>query len=493
MRWLPRTLFGRLVLAVAGILIVALAASLALHAHERSELLMQASGMRAAQRVGDIVKLFDSVAAEDRRRIAKVLSEPPLLVTLDGPAVLEASDEEASAARTVLFAAMIRRLIGPERLLRARVTEPSLLGARADDVSAPRGMRRSHPDGAPMWAHGGRWSDRPGVALTAQVQLSNGSWVTVESRQPAHTASWPYRLFWSIAILLLAAVAAALLAVRWAIRPLDTMATAAEELGRNVNRPPLPESGPVEVARAARAFNTMQGRLIEYLRSRTHLLAAMSHDLKTPITRLRLRSELLEDERLRERYSSDLQELESMVAATLDFLRGIDDDEPAQPFDVMAMLESVQADLTETGADVTIEGGTEHPYTGQRRALRRCLANLVDNAIQYGGSAHIVVCDALDELAIAVRDEGPGIAPNEMARVFEPFYRIEGSRSRTTGGTGLGLAIARQIARTHGGDVTLVNRPGGGLEAQLKLPRSARVNASPSGPSLHARPANRHP
>jgi signal transduction histidine kinase len=198
----------------------------------------------------------------------------------------------------------------------------------------------------------------------------------------------------------------------------------------------------------------------------------MSHDLKTPITRLRLRSELLEDERLRERYSSDLQELESMVAATLDFLRGIDDDEPAQAFDVMAMLESMQADLAETGADVTIEGSAEGPYTGQRRALRRCFANLVDNAIQYAGSAHIVVHDSRDELAIAVQDEGPGIAPNEMEKVFEPFYRIEGSRSRKTGGTGLGLAIARQIARGHGGDVTLLNRPGGGLEVQLRLPRS---------------------
>ena len=477
MRWLPRTLFGRLVLAVAGILMVALAASLALHAHERSELLMEASGMRAAQRVGDIVKLFDSVAPEDRRRIAKVLSQPPLFVTLDGPAVLEASDEEAAATRTALFAAMIRRVIGSERPMRARVTEPTLFGTGAEGMSAPPGMHWGRAKGAAMRRHGERWFDQPGVALTAQVQLSNGSWVTVESRQPAHTASWPYRLFWSVTILLLAAVAAALLAVRWAIRPLDTMAAAAEELGRNVNRPPLPESGPVEVARAARAFNTMQDRLIAYLRSRTQLLAAMSHDLKTPITRLRLRSELLEDERLRERYSSDLQELEAMVAATLDFLRGIDDDEPAQPFDVMAMLESVQADLTETGADVTIEGSAEHPYTGQRRALRRCFANLVDNAIKYGGSAHVVVRDTSDALTIAVRDEGPGIALAEIEKVFEPFYRIEGSRSRETGGTGLGLAIARQIARGHGGDVTLANRPGSGLEAQLRLPRSPHVQA----------------
>jgi signal transduction histidine kinase len=473
MRTVPRTLFGRLVLAVASILLVALAASLGLHAHERSELLMQASGMRAAQRVGDIVKLLDSVAAEDRRRIVKVLSEPPLHVTLDGPAVLEASDEEASAARTAVFSAMVRRAIGPDRPMRARVTEPAPTAARAEVRSGAPGMHWGHPDGAPMWAHGGRGLDRHGVALIAQVQLANGTWVTVENRQPAYTARWPQRIFWSVAILLIAAVAAALLAVRWAIRPLDTMASAAEELGRNVNRPPLPETGPVEVVRAARAFNTMQSRLIEYLRSRTHLLAAMSHDLKTPITRLRLRSELLEDETLRSRYARDLGEMESMVASTLDFLRGIDDDEPAQPFDVMAMLESVQADLAETGARVGIEGSAERSYKGQRRALRRAFVNLVDNALKYGGSARVVVRDAPDELTIAVQDPGPGIDPDEMERVFQPFYRIEGSRSRETGGTGLGLAIARQIARAHGGDIVLHNRPDGGLEARLILPRAA--------------------
>jgi signal transduction histidine kinase len=232
----------------------------------------------------------------------------------------------------------------------------------------------------------------------------------------------------------------------------------------------LPETGPKELARAARAFNQMQSQLVAYLRSRTRLLAAMSHDLKTPITRLRLRSELLEDPKLRSRYAEDLQELESMVGATLDFLRGIDDEEPAQPFDVMAMLESLQADLQETGARVIVEGHTERPYTGQRRALRRAIGNLIDNAVQYAGEARVTVRESATELTVAVLDAGPGIAPGELEKVFEPFYRIEASRSRATGGTGLGLAIARQIARAHGGDVALANRPQGGLEARLRLP-----------------------
>jgi signal transduction histidine kinase len=269
--------------------------------------------------------------------------------------------------------------------------------------------------------------------------------------------------------------------VRWATRPLDRLAAAAEELGRNVNRPPLPEAGPVEVARAARAFNTMQRRLIEYLQSRTQLLAAMSHDLKTPITRLRLRSELLDDPKLRDRYGADLHELEAMVSATLDFLRGIDDREPARPIDVMAMLASLQADRQETGAHVSLSGTTHAPYVGQRSALRRCIANLLDNAIQYGGSAQVDVDDTPQQLLLRIADEGPGIPADQLEKVFEPFYRIEGSRSRETGGTGLGLAIARQIARAHGGELTLVNRPAGGLEARLLLPRVAEgARASPA-------------
>jgi signal transduction histidine kinase len=429
--------------------------------------------MRAAQRVSDIVQLFDTVAPEDRRRIAKVLSAPPWNVTLDGPAVLGASDDEEAAARSALFTAMLRRFIGEERPMRARVS--AVAGRDRGDWGPGMMMKKGwgSVDGGPPYGPG--YQAQAGMALIAQVQLNDGAWVTIENRQAIQLANWPYRLLWSIGILLAAAIATALIAVRWATRPLDSLANAAEELGRNVHRPPLPETGPVEVVRAARAFNTMQARLIEFLRSRTQLLAAMSHDLKTPITRLRLRSEMLDDPKLRSRYEQDLAELESMVGSTLDFLRGIDDKEPARPIDVMAMLESLQADLQETGARVTIAGQAKVAFVGQRSALRRCLANLLDNAIKYGGAAHVVVEDAPDELRLLVQDDGPGIAPEQLEKVFEPFYRLEGSRSRETGGTGLGLAIARQIARAHGGDVTLANRPERGLEARLGLPRTRSI------------------
>jgi signal transduction histidine kinase len=161
-----------------------------------------------------------------------------------------------------------------------------------------------------------------------------------------------------------------------------------------------------------------------------------------------------------------------MVSATLDFMRGIENREPAQPLDVMALLESLQADAAELAGKVVIEGAAAKPYAGHAQALKRCLRNLIDNALQYGKAATVRVEDAADLLRISVRDEGPGIPESELERVFEPFRRLEASRSRETGGTGLGLGIARNIARAHGGDIVLRNYPGGGLEAMLTLPRS---------------------
>ena len=201
------------------------------------------------------------------------------------------------------------------------------------------------------------------------------------------------------------------------------------------------------------------------------MLAAVSHDLRTPITRLRLRAELIEDDTLRTKFARDLAEMEAMTAAALDFLRGASADGPVQPVDVLALLESLQADMEETGHEVSVQGGTPAPYPARLLALKRCLANLIENAVKYGERAEVRVEDDTAQLRISVADNGPGIPETEIERVFEPFYRVESSRSRATGGVGLGLSVARDIARAHGGELTLRNRTGGGLEASLTLPR----------------------
>ena len=202
----------------------------------------------------------------------------------------------------------------------------------------------------------------------------------------------------------------------------------------------------------------------------------MSHDLKTPIARMRIRADLLEDDTTRDKFEKDLVEMETLVTDTLDFMRGLNGHESAQPVDMLGLIESIQADNAEMGRAVTVQGSVQEPYVGVPQLLKRCISNLVDNAAVYGARADIQLEEIDAALIIRIRDHGPGIPESELEKVFEPFFRLEGSRSRETGGTGLGLSIARNIARAHGGDVRLRNRGQGGLEAVLTLPRKGTGN-----------------
>jgi signal transduction histidine kinase len=464
MRWLPRSLFGRLVLVLLPVLVVAQFIGFALHMHERGEALSQASGLQSAQRIAGMVRVLDSLDAAQRRNIAQVLSTPALTVSLERTAPVVA--EEEKTARAALFAAVLRRFLGDGRPVAVSVSDAA---PSEPAPMRPFGGRGMHGGWAPPIA--AHYLGQPGLQFVAQVRLRDGALATFDARLPEQTASWPYRLLLSLAVLLAAVIAVSLVAVRWVTRPLTTFADAAEELGRNIHRPALEERGPNEVARAARALNTMQSRLIAYLDDRTRVLAAMSHDLKTPITRLRLRAELLEDSALKTKIAADLEETQSMVDGALDYLRGAARDEAVKPVDVTALLESLQADMRVLGSEVTIEGAAAKPLRAKPQALKRCVWNLLDNAVKYGARARIAVDDDDRRLRIRVLDEGPGIPAAEMDKVFEPFYRVESSRNRATGGTGLGLSIAKGIAEDHGGSLALSNRAEGGLEATLVLPR----------------------
>jgi signal transduction histidine kinase len=278
-------------------------------------------------------------------------------------------------------------------------------------------------------------------------------------------------LFFNLALLVVLLVIALYVTARSITRPLSKLVSAAESLGRNVRQPKLAEKGARELQDAARAFNTMQDRLQRYLDSRTRVLAAMSHDLKTPLTRLRLQVETtLDDAAIQARFGKELDEMESMVRGALALFRGLDDDETLAPIDINALVATLRSEFTEMGANVTVEGEAIRPLMGKPQALRRCLTNLVANAVKFGTCAKIIVEDG-EALIIRVRDEGPGIPPEELERVFEPFYRVESSRNRDTGGTGLGLSIARDVAQAHGGSLVARNLPVKGLEVLLVLPR----------------------
>jgi len=309
------------------------------------------------------------------------------------------------------------------------------------------------------------------AAQFATVWLHLGERAVLPPRGEFQVAGLPGRFWVHMALTLTAVIAASLIAVRMVTRPIQRLAEAADAFGRDLDSPPLPETGPAETRRAAEAFNRMQDRLRRLIAERSRALAAVSHDLRTPLTRFRLRAELVEDEELRMQFNADIDIMQAMVEATLDYLRGLRENEPIQNIEIEALLASLVADEQALGRPVTLAGVHAAHYPGRLSALKRALANLIDNAVKYGQEAHLSVVDTPTALHIMVEDRGPGIAEADLERVVEPYVRLEASRSRETGGVGLGLAIARDAARLHGGDLRLENRPEGGLRAVLILPR----------------------
>jgi signal transduction histidine kinase len=280
----------------------------------------------------------------------------------------------------------------------------------------------------------------------------------------------PKHIFFNLGVLTILLAFVLYLMTRNITRPLSELAQAADAVGRGENQR-LPERGSKELRDATRAFNTMQERLHRYLDSRTRVVAAMSHDLRTPLTRLRLRAEAIEDDDARTRFVTDIEEMSRMVTGALNMFKGLNDEEPAKQVIVDDLLAALQQEFAEVDVRFAIEGHSNAPILGKEQSLKRCLSNLLHNAVKYGSNVIARVGDG-DELVIRILDEGPGIPDEELERVFEPFYRVESSRNRDTGGTGLGLSIARDIVQAHGGSIVLRNRPEGGLEASVTLPRA---------------------
>ncbi|MDB5398005.1 MAG: hypothetical protein QOF70_735 [Acetobacteraceae bacterium] len=319
--------------------------------------------------------------------------------------------------------------------------------------------------------YGGHFTRRAVIGML----LPDGQWLNVKAEleplRPWHSPDF------LVAFVLMTAAAAGL--TLWAVRrltaPVRTLAEAAEALGRDVNAPPLPENGPTEVAVAAVAFNTMAARIRRFVEDRTELLTAIGHDLRTPITRLKLRAEFVEDEEQRGKILADLEELEAMVSATLAFGRDARTTEQVTHLDLAELLRTILDEAGDANPEVLDKLNYEGPahLTVQARSLslKRVFVNLVANAVNYGGSAMVRLVNPDHRMVVVeVEDDGPGIAPGELDRVFEPFHRGEPSRNRETGGVGLGLPIARNIMRAHGGDVVIANRPAGGAKATVTLP-----------------------
>lgn len=427
----PRTLFGRMTLIIVGGFFAAQLLGGLLYLRERKLIVDQLVSHELAQRVAAAYRALDRQDASQRPALAALLSTPRQQLTL----AASMSPVRALPAGEHVLPATLRELLGQAVELHA--------------VALPR---------------------LGALGFALELRLSDGEWLRVRGNAPEEIFASPLPLLLNLGVMLATVFLLIWFAARSALRPLTYLARAANELGENLKRPPLPDTGPTEIRHAAQAFNAMQARLRQGIEERERFLAAVSHDLKTPVTRVRLRAELLRDAQVRDRILHDMDEIEGLVGNALDYLQGKLVEEPVQPIDLVALIESLGDDFCAAGREVSLRLPPALRFDGRPKALRRALCNLVDNAVKYGGQARVEVAGADGCLTVHVDDPGPGLAPAELTRVFEPFYRVEGSRSRDTGGSGLGLAIVRQIARSHGGDVHLENRRPAGLRAVMRLP-----------------------
>ncbi len=500
MTLVPRSLVGRALTVLLVGLAVSHAISLTLYTGDRSNVSATAAGRRVAEHIASVVAAVESAPPAARAQVARSFWGPAFRVSLtaDAPLTADGGGWRERQARSMLGDYLGG--IEPERLRVAYRDDPpagawfqpderdrqwmemmgrhmpgmmgqGMMGGPGPGPGMGRGPGMP-PGPAPMpggiMAH--MWSG--GAVLEVSLRLTDGSWLNFAAPPVTVAAFWRSPYFLSILATTLVVVALSVWALKRSTAPLATLASAAERLGRDVNAPPLAEDGPSEVRFAARAFNEMQRRLRTFIADRTQTLAAVSHDLRTPITRLRLRAEFIDDAEAQKKMLADLDEMEAMIAATLAFAADDAGAEASVAFDLAALLQGLCDDARDRGEDAVYEGAAKFVHDGRPRALKRLFGNLIDNALKYGKRARVSLAADAQAVTVAVVDDGPGIPDGELEKVFQPFYRVEPSRNRSTGGTGLGLAVVRSIARAHGGDVTLANRGEGGLSATVVLPRA---------------------
>ena len=436
-RLLPRGLAGRTVLLLLVSLTVFHLGSLWMHRHGVQDVVAELDGARVVERLVAAGRTVAALPADERDHVAHSLSSPGL---------------NMSWSRSPMVAPDALAVRGPASELRAHLAEASSAYAAARLADAAEGavpsIRGSLPVGDDGWLN-----------------------LVLAAPGPSPTAFGDGAVA-STSVMAVGVVVASVLLVRWLTGPLRRLAQAADGIGRGRGTVRVPRDGPEEVQRLAHALDAMQSRITRLVDDRTRALAAVSHDLRTPITRLRLRAGFLEDAEAQAQIEADLDEMEGMIAATLAYLQGEAETEPARLTDIAAMLSTLCHAAADAGSDIRYEGPAQLVAQCRPIVLRRAVANLIGNAAKYGVRARVRLVSEQGVLTVNVDDDGPGIPPDELDRVFEPFYRLEASRNRGMGGVGLGLTIARQAVEEQGGRLDLRNREGGGLRASIHLPHA---------------------
>ncbi len=470
-RLLPQSVIARVFVALTTAIVLINFSSLFFYVVFHDETAVAAAASQAGDQIIVMKRLIERARRENQDELIERLSSPLMNLRLTPTPIVEQSDNQF-ASQVVLDKLQKEFPMGTDIRVDSRIDLRGFQGG-ADPGAQPGGIFQ-------FFQKGGQRV----LALHDGVPAIDAALFNISIKTPDMTNEWfnarvvlnlgepkgEYAPFvWLIALSIIIG-GVAWWGVHKATKPLSVFASAAERLGVDVNAEPLPEAGPSEVVRAAHAFNTMQMRIKRFIRDRTQMLAAISHDLRTPITRLRLRAEFVDDDRQRMKMLSDLDEMEAMIGATLTFARDDAATEKGESVDVAAIVAAVCSDQRAAGRDVTYTGPDSLGFIARDLALKRAIYNFIDNAVKYGKCARVTLSASTTELVILIDDDGPGIPLSDRERVFAPFIRLESSRSRETGGAGLGLTIARNAVRSMGGDVELFNRPEGGLRVRVTLP-----------------------
>ncbi len=455
-RILPRTLRGQLVLVILATFLVVQGISLILFVDERGMAVRAALGLESAGRAANVVRLLEATPEELLPDILRAADSPLVQFTVDPVASIDHLNHSAGGD----VAARIASFLNDDTPREIRVELHQVSQPESTDI--PDTMTRMHQEMMGL--------DLASVEMQLAISLRDGRWLNVSTRFHKPPIQWPWGSTISFGLATLIIMAVVWFALSQLTGPLRKLATAAERLGRGESVDPLPEQGPEELRRLTQAFNDMQARLSRFVSERTRLLAALGHDLRSPLTAMRVRVEMVDDEETRDRLVASIEEMQEMVQSTLSFARGMVTAEDSQATDFEAFLRELLADMGQTDQRPTLE--TEPGLWVQIKpvAMRRALRNVIENALRYGGKADLSAKRDGTNVRLTIADSGPGIPEADLERVFDPFVRVEKSRNLETGGTGLGLSIARTVIHAHGGEITLANRPQGGLIVTITLP-----------------------
>ena len=458
-RWLsallPRTLAAQLIVTTVIAVVLSNFAVAAWLTATHNRLIRAQLMDRVVDRATSAAGLLDSIPASERRRVSYTMSSGPwrFQLTTQRPRPSVMTSLEASVAARVRT----------ELPIASRHGSVNVRILRGSDL-------RAHPTGVGLIRHPRRV---PARVMRITIPLDDGSRLVTTFLLHAGPP-WPLAFVYGVLVAVLSAAVVAAFAVRRVARPLSQLTSAASMVAHGGEAPRLDEVGPQDMRRAAQAFNAMTDQVRRMLESQRQLLSAVGHDLRTPLTAMRISTEFIDDDEVRERIEKNLDELRALTDAVLSAARGAGW-EKRRRIDLAALVESVCADLEDMGLAVSFNPHPAMTVLCRPDEIRRAVRNLLENAVTYGGCAELSLSEDNGMAVVRIDDRGPGIAPQELDRVFEPFVRLEDSRSHETGGAGLGLTLVKTIAEGHGGSVTLQNRPQGGLSAILHLPREAEA------------------